>query len=277
MTKGQPWARQKASSPGSSPFRSMLAAWHTAWGARRYASIRRWNARSSAGCPVPLRQPTPSTRLGGMRCSACPACRPAVMRMWQLSAGAGSTPWGQGPCKGRSLHSPTGSPSSSRPETSLIFSGLPMARPWPLAQVSTANSPRPSVAVVITGTAPSPRPSSRAKALAPPMWPETRGMAKRPFSSRQSTAGSWALCRRWGATARTAMPAAPTKTRAWHWEKACAVHWAKGTPCRPPRRVLHCQPACSSTAWARSAKAMPRLVKAISPALTGSFPGGTRW
>ena len=44
-----------------------------------------------------------------------------------------------------------------------------------------------------------------------------------------------------------------------------------------PAGCCTANPPAPGTAWARSAKAMPRLVKAISPALTGSFPGGTRW
>ena len=57
-----------------------------------------------------------------------------------------------------------------------------------------------------------------ASALAPPMWPERIGTAKRPASSRQTTAGSAAFPRSRGAIIRTTAPIAITKTwarRAW--------------------------------------------------------------
>lgn len=81
------------------------------------------------------------------------------------------------------------------------------------AHWSKAKIPRASVAVVRTACPPSSPAISRARSLAPPRWPERMGTANRPSSSTTTTAGSRALLTRWGATDRTAIPAAPTKIR----------------------------------------------------------------
>ena len=64
----------------------------------------------------------------------------------------------------------------------------------------------------------------RASSLAPPTCPERRGTTNRPASSTLTTAGSENLSRTWGAMARTAIPAAPTNTRASARAQAQAVH-----------------------------------------------------
>lgn len=58
------------------------------------------------------------------------------------------------------------------------------------------------------------------------------GTANRPSSSTTTTAGSRALLTRWGATDRTAIPAAPTKIRASARRKAAAVHSSARSPFR---------------------------------------------
>ena len=63
----------------------------------------------------------------------------------------------------------------------------------------------------------------RASSLAPPTCPERRGTTNRPASSTLTTAGSENLSRTWGAMARTAIPAAPTNTRASARAQAQAV------------------------------------------------------
>ena len=78
------------------------------------------------------------------------------------------------------------------------------------AHSSTANTPFPSVAVVITAVAPQTAAIFLASAFAPPRWPDSSGTANRPRSSTTTTAGSLALLFTCGAMARTAMPAAPT-------------------------------------------------------------------
>ena len=116
-----------------------------------------------------------------------------------------------------------------------------------------------SVAVVITGTAPHTAASARARSLAPPRWPERMGTAKRPHSSSTTTAGSCALLWQWGAMARTAMPTAPTKTRASLPANWRAVQSARCTcPASWPQRVTLPGYAAASF-WA---SARPFAVKA---------------
>ena len=64
----------------------------------------------------------------------------------------------------------------------------------------------------MTGMAPRQPATVRAKALAPPLWPESRGMTNRPASSTASTPGSVSLDARHGAISRVTAPAARKKT-----------------------------------------------------------------
>ena len=116
----------------------------------------------------------------------------------------------------------TGLPSSADEETFAIPSRFATASPFSFANTSAGNAPFRSVAVVITGDAPVASAISRASAFAPPMWPESTGMTCSPSSSRTSTGGSSSLSRTKGATERTAIPAAPMKTRASLFLKAAA-------------------------------------------------------
>ena len=62
-----------------------------------------------------------------------------------------------------------------------------------------------------------------ASAFAPPICPESTGIAYYPSSSHTTTAGSLSLPFKNGAQARTAMPAAPIKTSASAFSKAFCV------------------------------------------------------
>ena len=75
------------------------------------------------------------------------------------------------------------------------------------------------MAVVTTAVASSFSASFSASALAPPMWPESRGITNCPASSMHTTAGSVFLLLTYGAISRTAMPQAPTKISASMEEK----------------------------------------------------------
>ena len=101
-------------------------------------------------------------------------------------------------------------PARSLAETVLIRSGLSTRQFCRFAHSSTANTPFTSVAVVSTGRAPQTLPMARARSLAPPRCPDKMGIAYRAHSSTTTTAGSVVLLFRWGAMARTAIPAAPT-------------------------------------------------------------------
>ena len=68
-----------------------------------------------------------------------------------------------------------------------------------------------SVAVVMTGTALRNSAMPAARALAPPIWPDSSGMTKRPCSSMETMAGSFTLLRMKGAMVRMAIPVAPMK------------------------------------------------------------------
>ena len=130
--------------------------------------------------------------------------------------------------------------------------------PCAFAQRSTANTPRRSVAVVITAVACSFAAISSASAFAPPRCPERIGITNRPVSSATSTAGSVALLFTCGAIARTAMPAAPTKRSASESANRAAVQSASDT--FPPMRVTFLP--------MRFESASPRSVKAAIASLT---------
>ena len=140
--------------------------------------------------------------------------------------------------------------------------------PCRAAQASTENRPFTSVAVVTTGTAPSSSASRRARALAPPMCPDSRGTTNRPSSSTHSTAGSVRLSRTQGAMERTAMPAAPTNTRASAQANSGPVDRAQGAGRgvkSPPAsfsgaRQRHSSPGRSRQSRASRAVSRPRRV-----------------
>ena len=211
---GQPWTLQNSASPGSSFFRSMLAAAQTAAGLRPDAAQNAAKASSSCWAVVPRRHPTPSTPMRGTRWSASPCGVRVRAKSAASGASAFFTPAGVSPATGHGDQYRTVCPASRAPLTRLMRSGSRTAQFWALAQRSTAKRPLTSVAVVMTGTAPHAFASARASALAPPRWPDRSGTAKFPPSSTTTTAGSAALLLQWGAMARTAMPTAPTKIRA---------------------------------------------------------------
>ena len=143
---------------------------------------------------------------------------------------------------GKAERTVTVSPASSFAETALMRVGSAAVRPCTRAHSSKAKTPFRSVAVVMTASAPQRRAISRASAFAPPRCPERRGTAKRAHSSTATTAGSAALPVRYGADARTAMPAAPMKTRALLSAKAFPVQSRSETPSpvyetSPPREA----------------------------------------
>ena len=248
---GQPWARQNASSPASSAFRSMLAAAAMHAGARLCRAQKSVKAASNCSAHVPLRQPMPSTPMWGTRCKASPAGERARAKSASAGVRAGSTPAGGVPCTGNSAANRTDCPASSLLLTCLMRSASSTVQFWCFAHSSTAKMPWASVAVVITGTAPHTAASARARSLAPPRWPDSTGTAKRPHSSSTTTAGSDALLRQWGAMARTAMPTAPTKTRASLCVNCRAVHPARETPPLPQRSTLPGRASASRWASAR--------------------------
>ena len=159
-----------------------------------------------------------------------------------------------------------------------------MAQPFSAANTSTANFPLTSVAVVITGTAPREPASRRASLLAPPTWPERRGMTNRPPSSTATTAGSRNLSRTQGATARTAMPQAPTKIRASLSPNRSPLQ-AESSPANTsspssPRQNLsrakfrHRIPSLSRIRRILRLTSLPLSVKLITAALKVSPPSG---
>ena len=148
-------------------------------------------------------------------------------------------------------------PAKILAETALMPWGSVTAQFWRLAHSSTVNRPPTSVAVVMTATAPQIVEISLARSLAPPRCPDTTGTAKRPHSSTATTAGSRALLFRKGATARTAMPTAPTNTSASKEANASSVHRD-----REKSSILRVHDASPpSTARSRSARACPLSVK----------------
>ena len=258
---------QKARSPGSSRFRSMLHTLEKARGWRPLSSRSAAKARSSAAAGVSLRHPTPSTATAGISRRASPASRRRVSRASQSPSAARATPSGGWPAMGQGLRIVAVSPERTLEEKRTMASGLSTRQFCRLAHSSTAKIPRTSVAVVMTAVPPRQAATRRARSLAPPRWPLRMGIAKRPVSSTTTTAGSLALWRTWGATARTAMPAAPKKTRASAWEKPPAVHSAR--PWGAPQRAAS-PPKASASVRASSS---PRSVKARSRRVIGTPPG----
>ena len=137
---------------------------------------------------------------------------------------------------------PTCPPSSSAPETRLMSWGFEMTRPRRAAHSSMAKTPRTSVAVVTTDAAPTMRAMRHARSFAPPTWPLSSDIAHLPASSTHTTAGSCILLATYGATARTAMPQAPTKTMpSQPCAKASPVHAPTlSKPGRPASSAMRC-------------------------------------
>ena len=235
----------------------MLAAAAMACGARPCCLQKDAASCSSRSAGVPRRHPMPSTPIFGTRCSASPCGKRVSAKSASSCAPAMRMPAGIEPEMGNSDQQAADRPASSFPLTSLIFATSRTVHCCFFAHSSTANRPLTSVAVVMTGTAPQAAASSRARSLAPPRCPDRIGTAKRPHSSTTTTAGSVALLRQWGAMARTAIPAAPTKISASLCANCCAVHAAKGTPCFPQRLT---DPGRASAS--RPARATPRSVNA---------------
>ena len=157
-----------------------------------------------------------------------------------------------------------------------MASGFETASPAQRAHVSTAHTPRTSVAVVMTGMAPAARATVCASSFAPPKCPDKSGTAKRPASSIATTAGSFAFEATCGAIARTAMPAAPTNRSASDASHASAVHARRSAfPSPNPRETETSQPGSSSPVCAqsesaravRSANAYPLSVNAMQETL----------
>ena len=101
-------------------------------------------------------------------------------------------------------------------------------------------------------------------------------MANRPSSSTLTTAGSVNLSLTWGATARTAMPAAPTNTRASESSHRAAVQAARaGTGSAPAsaakRAGAYSAPPRAAASFRPSSA--PRRVKAITATVIGWPPG----
>ena len=88
---------------------------------------------------------------------------------------------------------------------------------------STANFAFISVAVVITGVEFNLSAIRLASSFAPPRCPESRGITKSPCSSSTITAGSTSLDLICGAIYLTAIPVAPTKTKASYSLKLSAT------------------------------------------------------
>ena len=178
---------------------------------------------------VSFLQPTPSVRVRGRRNSVT----------------------GKGGRISRSvMATPTVLPARAAAERALMATGFWMAQSFSTAQVSMAGMPRRSVAVVTTGVAPVFSAIRTARALAPPIWPESSGITCCPASSMTTTAGSVVLSRIKGAMARTAMPQAPMKSRASEAAKCSRVHCITGTPRSTG------MPRISAQLWPFSVKAM---------------------
>ncbi len=135
--------------------------------------------------------------------------------------------------------------------------GFETASPAQRAHVSTAHTPRTSVAVVMTGMAPAARATVCASSFAPPKCPDKGGTAKRPASSIATTAESLAFEATCGAIARTAMPAAPTNRSASDASHASAVHARRSAfPSPNPRETETSQPGSPSPVCAQSESAV---------------------
>ena len=190
---GRRYLRQNRVRAGSSFFRSMVASDFTASSDTPHRHRKARAVFSNRSGSMPFLQPTPNDSVLGRRNSVA----------------------GKGGSISRSvMATPIRCPSSAAADTALMADGFWMAQSWAIAQLSMAGMPRTSVAVVITGAAPVFWAISRARSLAPPMWPDRMGITCRPISSMTTTAGSVALSRMSGAMARTAMPHAPMKSSA---------------------------------------------------------------
>ena len=196
VVSARPCVSQNSSSPGSSFLMSMLAAPQTASRGTPAASNTSCTADPILSASVPLRQPMPAYTMRGTRCRVCangaafvsnPITKPLSASASRLMC-AGSRP-----STGKSDRTPTVSPRSSAPDTYLMCGGSSTAQPLSLAQLSTANTSRPSVAVVTTACAPRPSASRSASAFAPPRCPDSTGITNLPASSITMTAGSYAL------------------------------------------------------------------------------------
>ena len=90
---------------------------------------------------------------------------------------------------------------------------------WPKA--SRASLPLLPLLPVSTAWPPSRAATLWLKASAPAAWPPSSGMAKAPWGSTTTTAGSWFLPCSSGAISRVTRPQAPTTTKPWalpHWD-----------------------------------------------------------
>ena len=151
-------------------------------------------ARTTASAEMPRRQPTPtrSTRGISRRVRAKGVLARQPMKMPSGPVSPANVPSGRGEGRGNWLQRGISS-SKIAAETALASPMSEIAQPCRAAHASTANFPRTSVAVVTTAVASSFSASFSASALAPPIWPESRGITNRPASSMQTTAGSFFL------------------------------------------------------------------------------------
>ena len=165
------------------------------------SSASRTRRSRTSGC-VPFLQPTPTTTIFGTRRRKeglslfrnvihmlCPHTLFMHILCLHMSL-APSAPW-----HSESQKKPTSPPSSSQAEISLASFLSVMQRPFRAAKISTANTPLTSVAVVMTGMPLSQPAILSASSLAPPTWPDNRGMQKCPASSAATTGGSVILSR----------------------------------------------------------------------------------
>lgn len=205
---------------GSAALRSRVATSLTAdWATP--ASAKAPEASShKASESAPRLDPTPMTtdagrnrtsrRSGGRAASVTvtrpPATSPAPASPPSLARSASGVGRGH-PAEVGSISTSGGAPSSQRRVTPATS---PSARNP--GRSSRLGNPDPSVAVVMTASAPSQAATCRARSLAPPWCPPQSATAKRPWSSTHTTAGSVCLVASKGATARNAIPTAPTRT-----------------------------------------------------------------
>ena len=148
-------------------------------------------AFSTASAEMPRRQPTPtrSTRGISRRVLEKGALMRQPIKKPSAPSSAANVPAGREEGRGYWLQRGT-SLSKIAADTALARPMSEMAQPCRAAHASTENLPRTSVAVVTTAVAPSFSAILSASALAPPMWPESRGITNRPASSMHTTAGS---------------------------------------------------------------------------------------
>ena len=183
---GQPWASQNSASPGSSLFRSMLAAAADGLGrqARVCASKRRERLFQPPAARCPCGSPRPAPRCGARGAAPRPAAVHAVSAKSAASGVAGRAPPRRGPCPRHWPGADAAPDGAARPAaaplTRLMRSGSRTAQPCALAQRSTAKRPLTSVAVVMTGTAPQTSASARASAFAPAQMARQQGHGEPP-------------------------------------------------------------------------------------------------